>query len=102
MFTHMRMQVKNLASANSRFLFDRLFLDINYYKLNLTRGSPYLPLPDWILSKKVVINPNNEEDKEYFKWRIIMALHHEVIGKDPQEGLRAITIGQIRISPPPQ
>ena len=78
----MKMQVKNPALANSRFMFDQvLFLDINFHKLNLTRGSSYLPLPGWILSKKVVINLKDEEDEECFKGSIIAALHHEVIGK---------------------
>ena len=37
MFALMKTQVKNLALANSRFMFDRaLFLDINFHKLNLT------------------------------------------------------------------
>ena len=60
MSIHMKMQVENLTLANSRFVFDRvLLLDINFHKLNLTRGSSYLPLPDWILSKKAVINLKN-------------------------------------------
>ena len=84
MFTHMKMQVENPALVN-RFVLDRvLFLDINFHKLNLTRGSSYLPFPDWNSSKKVVINPKNEEDKECFKWAIIVALHHDGIGNDPQ------------------
>ena len=78
MFTHMKMQIENPALANSRFMFDRvLFLDINFHKLKLTRGSSYLLLPDWISSKKAVINPKNKEDEECFKWAIVAALHHE-------------------------
>ena len=68
MLTHMKMQVENLALANSRFVFHQvLFLYINFHKLKLTQGSSYLPLPDWILSKKAVINPKNEKDEECFK-----------------------------------
>ena len=53
MFTHMKTQVENLALANSRFMFDRvLFLDINFHRLKLTRGSSYLPFPDWISSNQ--------------------------------------------------
>ena len=45
MFAHIQTQVENPALVNSRFVFDRvLFLDINFHKLNLTRGSSYLPL----------------------------------------------------------
>ena len=86
MFAHMKMQVENPALVNSRFVFDRvLFLDINFCKLNLTRGSSYFLLPDWISSKKAVINPKNEEDKECFKWGVIAASHDEEIGDNPQQ-----------------
>ena len=68
MFTHMKTQVEYSALANGRFVFDQvLFLDINFHKLKLTRGSSYIPFPDWIAKKNVVINPQNEEDEECFK-----------------------------------
>ena len=67
MITHMKTQIENPALANSRFRFDAvLYLDINFHRLNLTRGSSYLPLPDWIAQKKAVINPQND-DEECFK-----------------------------------
>ena len=85
MFAHMRMQIENPALANSRFRFDEvLFIEINFYQLNLTRGSSYIPLPSWIESKKAVINPKNENDEECFRWAVIAALHYEEIGKNPQ------------------
>ena len=47
MSAHMKMTVEDPALANSRFVFNPVpFLDINSHKLNLTRGSSYLPLPD--------------------------------------------------------
>ena len=47
--THMMTQIENPALLNSRFRFDEvLFLDINFHWLSLTRGSSYLPLPDWL------------------------------------------------------
>ena len=49
MITHMKTQIENPALLNSRFRFNEvLFLDVNFHRLNLTRGSSYLPLPDWI------------------------------------------------------
>ena len=85
MFAHMKTQVENPALVNSRFVFDQvLFLDVNFNKLNLTRGSSYFPLPDWISHKKAVINPWNEEDEECFKWAVLTALHHEDIGSHPE------------------
>ena len=45
------------------------------------RGSSYLPLPDWLVRKKAIVNPHNN-DEEWFKWLVITA---ENIGmKDPQ------------------
>ena len=63
-------------------MFDQvLFLDINFHKLKLTRGSSYLSLLDWISSKKVVINPKNEESK-HFEY----CVDHKVVRTDmPKE-----------------
>ena len=54
------------------FFDEVLYLDINFHQLNLTRGSSYLPLPDFTAKRKAVINPQNG-DKECFKWAIITA-----------------------------
>ena len=79
MIAHMRMQIQNPALANSRFRFNEVLSpDFNLHRLNLTRGSSYVPLPDWIEKKKAIINPHNN-DEECFKWVVIAALE---IGKD--------------------
>ena len=76
---------ENPALTNSRFLFDEvLFLYVNFHQLDLTKGSSYISLPSRIVSKKAVINPNNENDEECFKWAVTVALHHKEIGKNPQ------------------
>ena len=73
MIAHMKTQIENPALLNSRFRFDEaLFLDINFHRLNLTRGSSYLLLPDWIARKKAMINPQNDNEK-CFKWAVITA-----------------------------
>ena len=62
MIAHLNTQVENAVPLNNRFRFNEvLFLDINYHRLNLTRDSSYLPLPDWIAKKKAIINPQNDE-----------------------------------------
>ena len=67
MIANMKFQIENPALLNSRFVFNEvLHLDSNFYQLNLTRGSSYLPLPDWLVKKKAIINPHNE-DRECFK-----------------------------------
>ena len=70
MIANMKFQIGNPALLNSRFVFDEvLYLDVNFHQLNLTRGSSYLPLPDFIAKRKAVINPQNG-DEECFKWAI--------------------------------
>ena len=84
MIAHMETQIENLALLNSRFKFDEvLFLNINFYRLNLTKGRSYLPLPDWIEKKKAIINPQNN-DKECFKWAVITALEWAEIDSHPE------------------
>ena len=82
MIDHMKFQIENPALLNSRFVFDELlYLDVNFHQLNLTRGSSYLPLPDWLVSKKAIVNPHND-DEECFKWSVITVENAGM--KDPQ------------------
>ena len=84
MIAHMKTQIENPALLNSRFKFDEvLFLNINFHWLNLTGGSSYLPLPDWIEKKKAIINPQNN-DEECFKWAVIAALEWTEINSHPE------------------
>ena len=71
MTANMKFQTENPALLNSRFVFDEfLYLDVNFHQLNLMRGSSYLPLPDRLARKKVIVNPHNT-DEEGFKWSVI-------------------------------
>ena len=82
MINNMKYQIENPALLNSRFIFEEvLYMDINIHQLNLTRGSSYLPLPDWLARKKAIINPKNE-DKECFKWAVITASRWEEINNN--------------------
>ena len=82
MIDNMKFQIEYPALPNSRFVFDEfLYLDVNFHQLNLTRGSSFLPLPDWLARKKAIVNPHND-DEECFKWSVIAV---EKVGmKDPQ------------------
>ena len=74
MIDHMAQQVENPALRDSKFVFDRVMqMDINIHRLNLTRGSSYIPLPDWLSRKEAIINPKNL-DMKCFKWAVIAAL----------------------------
>ena len=67
MIANMKFQIDNPALLNSMFVFDEfLYLDINFHQLNLMRGSSYLPLPDWLVRKKAIVNRHND-DEECFK-----------------------------------
>ena len=80
----MKAQIENPVLLNSRFRFDEaLFLDANFHRLNLTRGSSYLPLPDWLAGKKAIINPQNDNE-ECFKWAVITALEWKDIKSHPE------------------
>ena len=82
MTANMKFQIENPPLPNSRFVFDEfLYLDVNFHQLNLTRGSSYLPLPDWLVRKKAIVNPHNN-DEECFKWSVIAA--EKVWKNDPQ------------------
>ena len=84
MVEHMAQQIENPALRNSKFVFDRvLHMDIDFHRLNLTRGSSYAPLPDWLTKKKAIINPKNS-DMECFKWAVITAIKWEEMGNNPE------------------
>ena len=82
MIANMKFQIENPALLKSRFVFDEfLYLDVIFHQLNLTKGSFYLPLPDWLVKKKVIINPHNNNE-EHFKWEVIATENTGM--KDPQ------------------
>ena len=84
MIAHIKGQIENSALLNSRFVFDEvLFTNVDFHQLNLMRGSSYLPLPNCLARKKAIINPINE-DQEYFKWAVIVALRWEEIDTNPE------------------
>ena len=64
MIAHIKTQIEKPALSNRRFVFDEvLYLDTNFQRLNLTRGSSYLPLPDWLARKKAIVNPHNNNEE---------------------------------------
>ena len=84
MINHMTQQVENPALRDSKFVFDSImYTDISIHRLNLTRGSSYIPLPDWLSEKKAILNPKNL-DMKCFKWSVIAALKWEEIDRDYQ------------------
>ena len=81
---HMCQQIENPALRDSKFVFDGVIhIDIDFHRLNLTRGSSYLPLPDWLAKKDAIINPKNS-DMECFKWAVIAAMKWKDIDNHPE------------------
>ena len=84
MLAYFKAQTENPKFPESGFTLDKIMhLYINFYRLVLTWSSSYTELPEWIKSKKAVISPQNK-DEEYFKWAVIVALHHEGIKNNPE------------------
>ena len=84
MIEHMAQQIENPALRNSKFAFDRiLHIYIDFHRFKLTRGSSYIPLPDWLMKKKAIINPRNS-DMECFKRAVTTAMKWEEIDRDHQ------------------
>ena len=84
MIAHMLEQIENPALKDSRFVMEEVIgTNLDFHRLNLTRGSSYLPLPDWLSRKKAIINPKND-DMECFKWAVIAADRWEEIDKHPE------------------
>ena len=85
MIEHMQQQIENPALRDSKFVFDGviIYMDIDFHRLNLTRGSSYIPLPNWLSKKGAIINPKNS-DMECFKWAVIAAMKWKDIGDHPE------------------
>ena len=85
MMRHMKQQVENPAQRDSKFVFDGVVhMDIDFHRLNLMRGSSYLPLPEWPAKKGAIINSKND-DMECFKWAVIAATKWKDIGDHPEK-----------------
>ena len=68
----------------SNFVFESVvFLSYHVHKTSLKRGNSYIKSPEWIASKKAIINPKNKDDR-CFEYSIVVALHHMEIKSDPE------------------
>ena len=84
MISHVLEQIENPALRDSGFVMDEVIgTNVDFLRLNLMKGSSYLPLPSWLSRKKAIINPKNN-DLECFKWAVITADRWKEIGNDLQ------------------
>ena len=56
-------------------------LEIHIVEYNPTKGSSYIPLPDWISNKKAIVNIKNKDEK-CFLWSILRYLHPKQIHEE--------------------
>ena len=67
--------VENYQDIGSEWYFKEVDkLEIHTVGFNPTKGSSYIPLPDWISNKKAIVNIENKDDK-CFLWCILRYLH---------------------------
>ena len=63
MLAHIKTKVENPRMPENSFTLNKIMhLCINFDRLELTRGSSYIELPEWIKRKKAVINPQNKDE----------------------------------------
>ena len=67
MLAYIKTQVGKPRMPESGFSLDKIMhLYINFHRLELIRGSSYIKLPEWLKSKKAVINPQNKDEERVF------------------------------------
>ena len=62
------------ASGSGWYFNEVIKLEITTTEFNPTKGSSYIPLPDWITNKKAIINIKNK-DAKCFLWCILRYLY---------------------------
>ena len=62
-------------------------LEIHTIQFNPTKGSSYIPLPDWISNEKAIVNIENKDEK-CFLWCILRYLHPKERDEERLTGLK--------------
>ena len=68
-------QIETYEKNGSGWYFKEVLnLEIHTAEFNLMNGSSYIPLPDWILNKKAIVNIENKDEK-CFLWCVLRYLY---------------------------
>ena len=68
-------KIQTFQEAGSGWIYKEVDkLEIHTVEYNPTKGSSYIPLPDWISNKKAIVNIKNKDEK-CFLWCILRYLH---------------------------
>ena len=59
-------------------------LSIHFHKIDLKRGSSYIPTPKWLETKKATINPENMNGNFCFVYAGTIVIYHKEIGDHPE------------------
>ena len=59
-------------------------LSIHFHKIDLKRGSSYIPTPKWLETKQATINPKNMNDNFGFVYAATIAIYQKEIGDHPE------------------
>jgi len=69
-------RIQNFNQQGSNWRFQRvLSLDVHLVDYIPLRGSSYIKLPKFLRGKKAVINIQNKDDNQCFKWSVLRHLH---------------------------
>ena len=80
--------IENYQETGSAWYFKEVEkLEIHTVEYNPTKGSSYIPLPDWISNKKAIVNIQNKDDK-CFLWCILRYLHPRDRDEERLTGLK--------------
>ena len=80
--------IENYQETGSAWYFKEVEkLEIHTVEYNPTKGSSYIPLPDWISNKKAIVNIQNKDEK-CFLWCILRYLHPKERDEERLTGLK--------------
>ena len=70
-----------VCRTDSSYVFESIErFSIHFHKIDLKRGSLYIPTPHWLEAKKATINPKNKNDNYCFAYATTIAIYHKEIG----------------------
>ena len=71
-----------ICRTDSSYAFESVEgLSIRFHKIDLRRGSSYVPIPDWLEAKKATINPKNKSDNFCFAYAAAIAIYHKNLNR---------------------
>ena len=66
--------------TDSSYVFEGIgSFSIYFHKIDLKRGSSYIPTPDWLETKKATRNPKHKKDNYCFAYAVTIAICHKEI-----------------------